>query len=177
MSRFRAVSVVVLAAATTLAACSSSSKTSSSATTAAGGGVTVTTAGSGQSVDVTVSDTQGTNGPMTLVPATTSAKAGDVTFVIKNTGTIEHEMLVIKTDTPFDKIPIVDAGDPPVSVATGANKIDEGGSVADTGSTNLKPGETRNLDAKNLAPGNYVLVCNIADHYKLGMRAAFTVTA
>ena len=29
--------------------------------------------------------------------------AGDVTFVVKNAGTIEHEMIVLKTDTPFDQ--------------------------------------------------------------------------
>jgi uncharacterized cupredoxin-like copper-binding protein len=84
-------------------------------------------------------------------------------------------MLVIKTDTPFDQIPVTDAGDPPTSVATGANKIAETNSVADTG-TNLKPGETRTLSAKGLAPGGYVLVCNIASHYQLGMRAPFTIT-
>jgi uncharacterized cupredoxin-like copper-binding protein len=27
----------------------------------------------------------------------------------------------------------------------------------------------------DLAPGNYVIICNVAGHYQLGMRAAFKV--
>ena len=113
---------------------------------------------------------------MTLVAAVATAKAGDVTFVVKNNGTIEHEMLVLKTDTPFDKIPITDSGDPPVPVTSGADKIDEADNVAETGDPNLQPGDTRTFTATGLTPGHYVLVCNIAKHYGLGMRAAFTVT-
>jgi uncharacterized cupredoxin-like copper-binding protein len=126
-------------------------------------------------VAVTLSDTQGLTGPMTLTPATDSAAAGDVTFVVKNSGTVEHEMIVLKTDTPFNQIPIADGGDPPAPVTSGADKVDEGDSVGETGDPNLKPGETRTFTIKGLAPGKYVLVCNIADHYRLGMRAAFTV--
>jgi uncharacterized cupredoxin-like copper-binding protein len=123
-----------------------------------------------------VGDTKGLNGPMTLVSAVDSAPAGDVTFVVKNTGTIEHEMVVLKTDTPFDKIPIADSGDPPAPVTSGADKIDEADNVAETGDPNLQPGDTRTFTATGLTPGQYVLVCNIAKHYGLGMRVAFTVT-
>ena len=42
---------------------------------------------------------------MAITPFATTAPAGDVTFVVKNLGTIEHEMIMLKTDTPFDKIP------------------------------------------------------------------------
>ena len=48
--------------------------------------------------------------------------------------------------------------------------------IAETGDPNLKPGETRSFTAKNVTAGNYALVCNIAKHYGLGMRAPFTVT-
>jgi uncharacterized cupredoxin-like copper-binding protein len=127
-------------------------------------------------VSVAVSDSKGLNGPMTIVPAINTAPAGDVTFVVKNTGTIEHEMVVLKTDTPFDKIPIADSGDPPVPVTSGADKIDEADNVGETGDPNLQPGDTRTFTVTGLTPGHYVLVCNIAKHYGLGMRAAFTVT-
>jgi uncharacterized cupredoxin-like copper-binding protein len=113
---------------------------------------------------------------MTLVAAPATAKAGDVTFVVKNTGTVAHEMVVLKTDTPFDKLPVVDSGDPPAPVATGADKVDEAANVAETGDPNLEPGDTRTFTATGLTAGKYVLVCNIAKHYGLGMRAAFTVT-
>lgn len=143
------------------------------------GGVSITAAGATASiaapVDVVLNDAQGLAGPMSVTTFAATAPAGDVTFVVKNVGTIEHEMIVLKTDTPFDKIPIVDSGDPPVAVASGADKIDEADNVAETGDPNLKPGDTRTFTASGLAPGHYVLVCNIAKHYGLGMRAEFTV--
>ena len=112
---------------------------------------------------------------MTIVPSTTNAPAGDVTFTVKNTGTIEHEMIVVKTDSPFDQIPINATGDPPAVVASGGDKIDETNNVGETGDPNLKPGDTRTFTIKGLAPGNYALVCNLAQHYGLGMRAPLTV--
>jgi uncharacterized cupredoxin-like copper-binding protein len=168
--------VSMVLGAALVAGCSSSSSTKSPSTTAApGGGVTVPTAGTGTTVNVTVSDTSGLNGPMTLVPSVASVSAGDVSFAVKNTGTIDHEMIVLKTATPFDQLPVVDGGDPPAPVTSGADKVDEANNVGETGDPNLKPGESRTFTIKALAPGSYVLVCNIAKHYGLGMRAAFTV--
>jgi uncharacterized cupredoxin-like copper-binding protein len=132
-----------------------------------------------ESVDVTISDS-GVHGstPMsgTVVPSPASVSGGDITFVVKNTGTVPHELVVLKTDTPFDKLPVSDSGDPPAPVTTGADKVDEGPSVGETGDPNLAAGETRTFTIKNMTPGNYVLVCNLAGHYAMGMRAAFTVT-
>ena len=124
-------------------------------------------------INVQLTD-KGPDGPMSVTPSSFIGAAGKVTFVVKNAGTMEHEMLVIKTDTPFDQIPVADAGDPPAPVTTGANKIDEANNVAETGDPNLKPGETRTFTA-DLKAGNYVLVCNLAGHYQMGMRAPFTV--
>ena len=112
---------------------------------------------------------------MTLVPSVTSAPAGNVTFVVKNTGTVDHEMIVLKTDLPADKLPVVDAGDPPAKVTSGAVKVDEAHNIGETGDPNLKPGTSRTFTVKNMVAGNYVLVCNVADHYVKGMHAAFTV--
>jgi uncharacterized cupredoxin-like copper-binding protein len=128
-------------------------------------------------IDVALTDTKGLDGPMTVTPFADNAPAGDVTFNVKNLGTVDHELLVIKTDTAFDQIPITDSGDPPAPVTTGADKIDEANNIGETGDPNLKPGDTRTFTVKGLAPGHYVLVCNIAKHYGLGMRAAFTVVA
>jgi uncharacterized cupredoxin-like copper-binding protein len=116
----------------------------------------------------------GTNGPMSLTPSSSVGAAGDVTFTVTNAGTMEHEMIVLKTDTPFDQLPVADAGDPPAPVASGANKVDEANNVGETGDPNLKPGETRTFSVK-LDAGKYVLVCNLAGHYQMGMRAPFTV--
>ena len=169
-----AVAAVLLLAA---AGCSKSSPTAStSPTTTSGGGVVVTTAPAGTTVQVTIGDTQGLSGPMTLVSTPTSVPAGNVTFVVKNTGTIDHEMIVLKAGVAFDKLPIVDGGDPPAPVTTGADKVSEDTKAGETGDPNLKPGTTRTFTIKDMKPGSYALVCNIAKHYNMGMRAAFTVT-
>ena len=93
-------------------------------------------------------------------------KAGDITFTVTNKGTLNHELLVIRTDLPLGGIPI------------GAdNKFNED----DPKATNLgESGEyavglTKTFKV-TLAPGKYQLVCNIPNHYKNGMHIAFTVT-
>jgi uncharacterized cupredoxin-like copper-binding protein len=174
MPRIRTmVMAMTLTTGLLLVGCSSDKKTDSSSS----GGVTVTTAAaSGTKVAVTVSDTKGLDAPMTMTATPTTVPAGDVTFSVKNTGTIDHEMLVVKTDTPFDQIPITDAGDPPAPVTTGADKVSEDGKVGETGDPNVKPGETRTFTVKGMTAGKYVLLCNIAKHYGLQMRMAFTVS-
>jgi uncharacterized cupredoxin-like copper-binding protein len=142
----------------------------------ADGGVTAApTVVAGDRVDVVVSDTRGLAGRMTVMTFQSSANAGDVTFTVKNVGTIDHELIVLKTNTPFDKLPIVDGGDPPAPVKTGADKVDEATNIGETGDPNLKPGVTRIFVVKHMAAGKYVLVCNIARHYGLGMTVPFTV--
>jgi len=174
MPRIRTmVMAMTLTAGLLLVGCSSDKKTDSSSS----GGVTVTTAAaSGTKVAVTVSDTKGLDAPMTMTVDPATVPAGDVTFSVKNTGTIDHEMIVVKTDTPFDQIPIDNAGDPPAPVTTGADKVSEDGSVGETGDPNVKPGETRTFTVKDMKAGKYVLLCNIAKHYGLQMRIAFTVS-
>jgi len=158
-----------------LAGCGGSSKSGSNTTASTSGGVTVPS-GTGTTVNVVVSDTAGLAGSMTLVATPTSVPAGDVTFVVKNTGTIDHEMVVLKSSVAFDQLPVTYGGDPPAPVASGADKVSEAGNVGETGDPNLKPGVTRTFTIKNMVAGSYVLVCNIAKHYPKGMRAAFTVT-
>jgi uncharacterized cupredoxin-like copper-binding protein len=129
-------------------------------------------------VNVTVSDIKGLAGSMSIDLSPATAPAGDVTFVVKNTGTIEHEavVLALKGNATFDKLPITFGDDPPAPVSTGANKVDEATNIGETGDPNLKPGDTRTFTIKAMKPGNYAVVCNIAQHYGKGMTAAFTVT-
>jgi len=127
----------------------------------------------GTPVLIVVSDTKGTKAAMTMTVAPPSVKAGKVTFTVKNSGTVIHEMILLKTDTPYDQLPIVDAGDPPRTARTGANKVDEKNNVGETG--DIPKGKSKSVTLK-LKAGNYVLVCNLAKHYGLGMRAPFTVT-
>ena len=178
MARFRSLSILATVAlgAALVAGCSSSKNSTSATTAAPSGGVTVPSSTGGTTINVTLNDTQGTNGPMTLVASTNTAPAGDVTFVVKNTGTVDHEMVVLKTTTPYDQIPIADSGDPPAPVTSGADKVDEASNIGETGDPNLKPGETRTFTIKAMTPGQYAMVCNIAKHYGLGMRAPLTIT-
>jgi len=182
MARVRTFPLVVAVAlgAALVGGCSSSSKSSSGSSSAssssAAGGVTVPGGSGGTTVNVTVGDTKGTDGPMTLTASPATAPAGNVTFTVKNNGTIDHEVIVLKTDTPYDQLPVVDAGDPPAPVTTGADKVSEDTKVGETGDPNLKPGESRSFTINNMTAGKYALVCNIAKHYQMGMRAPFTVT-
>jgi uncharacterized cupredoxin-like copper-binding protein len=126
---------------------------------------------------VVLNNPKGNSGPWTLVPTRASAPAGDVTFVVKNEGTIAHEMIVLKTDSAFDKLPVADCNDPPAPCTSGTpDKVSEDTNVGETGDPNLAPGDTRTFTIKNMTAGHYVLVCNLADHYAMGMRDAFTVT-
>jgi uncharacterized cupredoxin-like copper-binding protein len=110
---------------------------------------------------------------MTLTVSPATVPAGKVKFVVTNSGTVIHELIVLKTKLPFDQLPVTDAGDPPHRVSTGANKVDEGKNIGETG--DVAKGKSKSVTLK-LKKGSYVLVCNIAQHYGLGMRAAFTVT-
>jgi uncharacterized cupredoxin-like copper-binding protein len=155
---------------------STSSSAGTGSTTTTVSGTTVPTATGPGIVQVTLSDTQGLDAPMKLIADKSTVPAGKITFVIKNTGTIEHELVVLKLtgSETWNTLPIADAGDPPAPVKSGADKVSEANDVADTG-TNLKPGESRTLVA-TLPAGNYALVCNIAKHYGLNMRAGLTVS-
>lgn len=98
-----------------------------------------------------------------------SAKAatGSVTFAIKNSGTIVHEFVVMKSDLAPDKLP-----------TTAEGKVDE----ASTELTHVD--EVENIAAGapaeltvDLAPGKYVLICNLPGHYAGGMHAGLEVVA
>lgn len=112
-------------------------------------------------VAVDVGDTAGTSGAMTMTVTPSSAPAGKVKFTVSNSGTVIHEFVILKTKVPFDKIPVT------------KNRISEAKAVGEIGG--IGKGKTKSKTFK-LKAGKYVLVCNIAKHYQLGMRAAFTVT-
>jgi uncharacterized cupredoxin-like copper-binding protein len=99
-------------------------------------------------------------------PSISSVPSGQVTFVATNTGKIEHELVVIKTDLPADALPVAEG------------KVNEEAAgisvIGEIEPEELGPGKTA-TKTFTLAPGKYVLVCNIAGHYQAGMRAPFTV--
>ena len=142
--------------AVALVACSSDGDDSSS--DEGGGGVTV--AGD-KGTPVAVEVGENPDGTYYMKVDRTSAPAGAVTFTMKNVGTKEHEMVVLKTDTAADKLTVSD------------HKVSEADSVGEISETEAGKTASKTLD---LEAGSYVLVCNIAKHYEKDMFSAFTVT-
>ena len=110
-----------------------------------------------------------------VVPSVTSIEHGKVTFAATNTGPDDpHELVILKTDLGVRDLP-----------ASAEGKVDEEGA----GVTAM--GEIEEFDVGkagsvtlDLAPGRYVLVCNIVQdepdgtkesHYLKGMEVEFTV--
>jgi uncharacterized cupredoxin-like copper-binding protein len=110
-----------------------------------------------------------------VVPSVSSIEHGKVTFAATNAGPDDpHEMVIFKTDLGIRDLP-----------ASPEGKVDEEGA----GLTFL--GEIEEFDVGktgsitlDLAPGRYVLVCNIVQdepdgtkesHYLKGMEVEFTV--
>lgn len=86
--------------------------------------------------------------------------AGHVVFGVRNRASMLHEVKIIKTDLAPDALPIDQA------------KAKEDGKVAEL--LNIASGASRKLVA-DLGPGKYVIICNIAGHYQLGMRVGLEV--
>jgi uncharacterized cupredoxin-like copper-binding protein len=107
-----------------------------------------------------------------VVPASTTAAAGDVTFHVTNTGPEDtHEFVVIKTDLDPGALPTESTG----AVSEGGTGMEVKGEIED-----VAVGASQDLKL-TLDAGKYVLLCNIYDetekeaHYQMGMRIAFTV--
>lgn len=100
---------------------------------------------------------------MSIAPSQTFAIAGPVTFTVTNSGTVVHELVVLKTDIPEGSIP-ARADDP--------SKAQEPGNVGEA--ADIDPGKTETVTF-TLDPGKYVLICNQPGHYAAGMHTSFTV--
>ncbi len=96
-------------------------------------------------------------------PARATAKEGGIEFEVENEGKVLHELEVVKTGTAPDALPV------------SANKADveaAGAEIAEV--EDIAPGSEKEFTVA-LEPGNYVLICNLPDHYEPGMYARFTV--
>lgn len=151
--RFRYIAMTCVLGAGLVAGCSNNSKTDKT------GGATTVPAAVGTQVSVVADENSETD--WTLTVDSVSVPAGPVTFTFENAGDHPHEMIILKTDTPFDALQITD------------NRVSEDDSVGEIGETEAGVTVSKTFD---LAAGNYVLVCNILLHYGHGMRVAFTVT-
>jgi uncharacterized cupredoxin-like copper-binding protein len=90
---------------------------------------------------------------------------GDNTFDITNSGSKEHDFIILKTDIAPGQLPTkndkVDTG------ASGVDKVDS--------KTNIGAGKTATLKADSLTSGKYVVISNHSGDYAAGMYAGFTI--
>lgn len=107
-------------------------------------------------IEVTLADN------MTMTPASMTVVAGvPVTFVVTNSGAIEHDFYL---------------GD---EAAQNAHETDmaSGGMIHDSANgISVDPGKTKELTYTFAAPGSSVAGCHVEGHYPAGMKAAITIT-
>jgi uncharacterized cupredoxin-like copper-binding protein len=101
------------------------------------------------------------------VAAPGTIKAGTVILEAANFGTIQHELLVFKSDLPPSAFP-VDKNGNIIEDGPGINLVSDG--------DNIDPGKTQTRTVNLTQPGSYVFVCNIPGHFKAGMFSSVTVT-
>jgi uncharacterized cupredoxin-like copper-binding protein len=94
-------------------------------------------------------------------PSVDVVKAGTIKIGIRNLAGMSHDLVVLKTDVAPDKLPY----------DGGRAQVIETGLV---GKQLVEPQRSAALTV-TLEPGSYVLICNVAGHYQLGMRAALKV--
>jgi hypothetical protein len=110
-----------------------------------------------------------------VVPATSSAPAGPITFEVTNTGPADpHEFVVFKTDLAHRSLPTKDDG-----------AVDEEGEgvelIDEIEEFDVGTSQSITLD---LAAGKYAFICNLVEeeegqlesHYQMGMSIEFTVS-
>ena len=98
-------------------------------------------------------------------PSVASVGTGPVTFEVVNRGKQEHELVILKTDLPAAAL----------KMRANEDKVDEDASGKNVGEVEgIEAGHTK-AGTFDLPLGRYVLLCNIAGHYKAGMVLSFEV--
>jgi uncharacterized cupredoxin-like copper-binding protein len=111
------------------------------------------TASSGSAVSVALVEWK-------LLPAQVIVRAGRVTFVVRNDGTMDHEFLVLHSDRHHHSLAV------------------KKGRAVETGRLGKIPripkGTTKRITLK-VPRGKYVLLCNMLGHYQAGQYASLRV--
>jgi uncharacterized cupredoxin-like copper-binding protein len=95
-----------------------------------------------------------------VIPSTKAVRAGRVTFVVRNAGKLDHELVVLRTNVAPGKLRVVGGK---------AKEVGRRGKIPP-----FRPGRTRRLTL-TLTAGKYILLCNVAGHYRAGQFVAFRV--
>lgn len=102
-------------------------------------------------------------GEFFVTPDVAEIEAGEVTFSATNVGAVPHELVVIKTDTPVDQLPVENG------------KVNEDAAGEEIGEIEEFDVGLTLAASYDLEPGKYALICNIAGHYQGGVFTEFTV--
>jgi uncharacterized cupredoxin-like copper-binding protein len=139
-----------------VAACSSTGSTASPSVAVASPSPAASASAAAQQIEVTLTDT------LKMEPAEMSVKAGQpVTFVVTNTGAIEHEFYLGDEAMQAEQEEMMQAGEMAHDTAEGMT---------------LKPGETKELTYTFDTAGQTIAGCHVAGHYAGGMKAMITVS-
>jgi len=133
--------------------------TTTEAETAASGGAG---AGAGAGASLTIK-----MGDFYFAPKNATAQAGKTTIEAPNEGSVEHELVLFKSNMNPAKLPTDANGD--VDEEKLDEVAEEAGEVPDVEAGDSKSGEF------NLKPGKYVMFCNLPGHYAQGMYGTLTV--
>jgi uncharacterized cupredoxin-like copper-binding protein len=99
-------------------------------------------------------------------PKDATAEAGSVAINAPNEGKVEHELMLLKTNTDPAKLPTASDGGVEEKLHMVA---EENGEIAD-----VEPGDTKSVTF-DLTPGKWVMFCNLPGHYAQGMYGSLTV--
>ncbi len=112
-------------------------------------------------------------GAMRLSADHATVRHGTVSFLVKNVGSVSHEMVIL----PLSRSQIVGT-----RAIGGDARVDEAGSLGEASTTcgegagqGILPG-TSSWISVALKPGRYELVCNLPGHYAAGMYAQLIIT-
>lgn len=139
-----------------VAACSGPGTTSSAPPAAASPSSGPTGSAAAQRIEVKLTD------GLKMEPAEMTVKAGQsITFVVTNSGAIEHEFYLGDEAAQAEEEQMMQSGSMMEDSAQGIT---------------LKPGETKELTYTLDTAGQMMAGCHVAGHYAAGMKATITVT-
>lgn len=139
-----------------VAACSSTGSTASPSAATAPPSPAASASAAAQQIEVMLTDS------LKMEPAEMSVKAGQpVTFVVTNTGAIEHEFYIGDEAMQAEQEEMMQTGQMAHDTADG---------IA------LQPGETKELTYTFDMAGQSIAGCHVAGHYAGGMKATILIT-
>lgn len=108
-------------------------------------------------------------------PDPRTIKAGRMKIKLRNTGEIEHDLIIVKTDRPAGRMPMIEGEGRPDLDRAGRMMLGGHGHDAEVKQDiHTAPGGTQRLELR-LGPGRYALVCSLPGHFQAGQYATLRV--